>query len=68
MLGLTPAGLRVLAEGHAAVDAAERRAQMGAIRAAVWADADDFRRLTEAGLEDGPGRRADWLEGWDGEG
>jgi len=66
VLGLTLAEVRVLAAGHAAVDATEGQAQMGRIRAAVWADADEFGRLAGGGGRDGPDNRADWLEGWSG--
>jgi hypothetical protein len=68
VLGLTVAEAQVLAEAHAAVDAAERRAQMAAIRAAVWAEAEEFRRLSAAEAPEGPGTRGDWLEGWGNEG
>lgn len=66
VLGPTPAALRLLAEGHAAACAAERRALMAAVRAAVWAEADAFDRLCAPPAAGGADDRADWLEGWSG--
>lgn len=68
MLGLTVAQVAVLAEGHAAADAAEAQARMIAVRTAVWAGAEEFARATERPeLRDGSDRAA-WLAGYAGEG
>lgn len=68
MLGLTVAQAAVLAEGHAAADAAEARARMLCIRTAVWAEAEEFARATEPPAGRDGDDRAAWLEGYAGEG
>jgi hypothetical protein len=63
-MALTGPQLRVLIAGHRRIEAMETLRAMTAIRAAVWADQDGWRRAL-ADLDPDEADPAAWLEGLD---